>query len=240
MQQQSIPSSAGSATQPYPSSSHSQQPPRHPEEGTKTLSHSALQTHTGSQEKDVVPVLPPDGSTAFDMCNPVVQAAQEAEELTNSTIAKMHPNKFSAFVDIAYDEDLEFEAVDVLGKDAKLKLSTKCTLPYLVLQINDLDKFCSIELTLVDTKRRIRRITMSNKQTTTRVQDDACSMPLVLVKGWNYVNLDLPDISKHAFGVDHKYCKSVIIHGSLRVGRVYFQKEVFDDSQLPEFLRVAH
>lgn len=170
----------------------------------------------------------------------LVYPIPDAEGKANGRTAKLHPDQGQTLVDIVYDEELEFEAVDILGKNACLNLRVKCSLPYLVLQVNDLDKFCSVDLTVVDMHRRVRKVSLTNRQTMTRVQDDSCSMPLVMVKGWNYVNLDLPDISRRAFGVDHKYCKCISIHGSLRVGKVYFQREVFDDSQLPEFLRVAH
>ena len=141
-------------------------------------------------------------------------------------------------VHIVQDADLGTETVDLLGEGVSLDIAVKCSLPYLVLQVRDLDRFTSITLTLVDTDKRIRRYTVGNKQTIARVKGDAASAPLMLVPGWNLVLLDLPSIMQEAFGASLLYCKKISVHSSVRVGRIFFQDALYEDAELPAFLRV--
>lgn len=136
------------------------------------------------------------------------------------------------------DPELGFETVDLLGEGVRLAVAVKCSLPFLVLQLRDVDHFTSVQLTLVDSGKRIRRYTVSNKQTMIRVKGDNASAPLMLVPGWNYLLLDLPSIMSQAFGAQFAYCKEIAINSSVRVGRVFFQDDTYEDAQLPEFLRV--
>jgi hypothetical protein len=135
------------------------------------------------------------------------------------------------------DPELCTETVDLLGQGVQLIIAVKCGLPYLTLQLRDMDKFTSVQLTLVDTKKRIRRYTIGNRQTMVRVKGDSATAPLLLVPGWNYVPLHLPTIMKAAFGADYLYCKEIVVASSVRVGRIFFQDAMYEDAQLPSFLR---
>lgn len=119
----------------------------------------------------------------------------------------------------------------------QLVIAVKCSLPYLVLQLRDMDRFTSVQLTLVDTNKRVRRYTIGNKQTMVRVKGDSATAPLLLVPGWNYIPLHLPSVMQAAFGADFAYCKEIVITSTVRVGRIFFQDEMYEDAQLPSFLR---
>ena len=124
-----------------------------------------------------------------------------------------------------------------MGAGVQLVIAVKCSLPYLVLQLRDMDRFTSVQLTLVDTNKRVRRYTVGNKQTMVRVKGDSATAPLLLVPGWNYIPLHLPAIMQEAFGAEFAYCKEIVVTSTVRVGRIFFQDSMYEDAQLPSFLR---
>lgn len=139
---------------------------------------------------------------------------------------------------VVKDEETKCEAIELYGRLAEMSIPCRCDLPYLVMQVKDVDRFMSFEVTVVDHEKRIRKLVASNKQSMARVKAYECSMPLTLKKGWNYVCLDLPDLTQRAFGTQYQRTKNVTLRANCRVLRVYFQDRRYEDVELPAFLRV--
>jgi hypothetical protein len=142
-------------------------------------------------------------------------------------------------VEIIHDSELQASAVELLGPQARLVIPCKIELPYLVLQLKDLGKFVSFEVTVVDDSRRIRHLNFSNRVSATKIAADTCTMPLLLDENhWNYVCIDLADMAATAFGANFKYCKEVTVTSNCILGRLFFQDKQYEDAELPAFLRV--
>lgn len=142
-------------------------------------------------------------------------------------------------VEIVTDPLLEQPVVELLGPQARLVIPCRADLPYLVLQLKDLNKFTSVEVAVVDDTKRVRRLKLSNRVSAARVDANTVTMPLLLEDGvWNYVCLDLPTLSSAAFGATFRYCKEVVVTSNVAVARVFFQDKRYEDAELPPFLRV--
>lgn len=143
-------------------------------------------------------------------------------------------------VTVLKDEELGKEVVELYGPQARVEIPCRCDLPYLVLQLKDMSKFLSFELVVVDHEKRVRRFTISNKQSTARVMAQACSLPLTVKDGtWNYINLDLADLTQRAFGTMYQRTKLVAINSNCRLARLFFQDKCYEDVELPRWLRVV-
>ena len=216
----------------------------------------------------IMAVMPPTAKTALEDFQPVVQASEGAwvapawwivrRRNARSVNYRATPRLAEACfyrdtqhsshkagaaatapeVEIVQDAELGREVVELVGAQVELRIAVKCPLPYLVLHVKDVDRFTGLTLTLVDTTKRIRRYSASNKQTVIRAKGDAASAPLLLVPGWNLVVLDLPSIMQQAFGAEFAYCKEVCLQSTMRVARVFFQDALYEDEELPPFLRV--
>ena len=84
----------------------------------------------------------------------------------------------------------------------------------------------------------MRTITISNRRTTIHIHGNQCAVPMELGLGWQYVNIDLNDIMMRCFGTSVEYVSAIIIHGSTRVGKIYFQDKNYSDAELPKLLRI--
>lgn len=126
-----------------------------------------------------------------------------------------------------------------MGPEIALNFSCRCGLPFLVLHLRDIGKFVVVDVDVVDRAHKVRRIRLTNRQSVARIAADKASIPLVLVRGWNYVCLDLVDLADKAFGVEYAFCSAIAIHSDVRVGAVFFEDRQYEDRQLPECLRVV-
>lgn len=142
-------------------------------------------------------------------------------------------------VHVLKDAEVKREVVEVFGPKARLEIPCRCDLPYLVLHVKDMSKFFSFEFLVVDHEKKVRRFTASNKQSIARVQAQSAALPLTLKAGWNYVCIDLADMCYRAFGTMYQRCKEVSINSNTRIMRVFFQDRVYEDVELPAFLRVV-
>lgn len=132
------------------------------------------------------------------------------------------------------------QVIELFGPKARLDIPCRCELPYLCLQLRDMNRFLSFEFHVVDHERRVRRFLISNRQSTARVQAQAASLPMELKKGtWNYINVDLADLTQRAFGTMYQRCKLVAVNSTCRILRIFFQDRAYEDVELPHFLRVV-
>eukprot|EP01095_Lingulamoeba_sp_RSL-Kostka_P002149 TRINITY_DN1303_c0_g2_i1.p1 TRINITY_DN1303_c0_g2~~TRINITY_DN1303_c0_g2_i1.p1 ORF type:complete len:218 (+),score=54.37 TRINITY_DN1303_c0_g2_i1:73-726(+) len=114
------------------------------------------------------------------------------------------------------------------------------TLQYLTIIVKDMDDFFSFEIEILDDKKEIKFIRVSNFQEETRVKDEICCLPLRLEeeKGWNNITLDLNNISKRAFGTAYSETRRVTVHANCRLRRIYFSQQLFSEDELPPELKL--
>ena len=79
--------------------------------------------------------------------------------------------------------------------DPKKTLGIK--LPYLVMIVKNMKKYFTFEVQVLDDKNVRRRFRASNYQSTTRVKPFICTMPMRLDEGWNQIQFNLADFTRH-------------------------------------------
>lgn len=142
-------------------------------------------------------------------------------------------------------EDLELNAeepqmvIELLGKESKIRVYTDCPRPYLVLHFKTLRRFMFIDIICYDDQGIERILQLSNKTAFVTVDKNFVTMPFQTnPDGWQYAMFDLEDLLANAFGVSYGRCHSVLISGSIRISKLFFQSKKYADIELPSFLRV--
>eukprot|EP00382_Lankesteria_abbotti_P002700 CAMPEP_0113848152 /NCGR_PEP_ID=MMETSP0372-20130328/2299_1 /TAXON_ID=340204 /ORGANISM="Lankesteria abbotti" /LENGTH=247 /DNA_ID=CAMNT_0000817565 /DNA_START=100 /DNA_END=843 /DNA_ORIENTATION=+ /assembly_acc=CAM_ASM_000359 len=140
------------------------------------------------------------------------------------------------------DEDIQSGVIEVGGSnvsttyiscpgDPKRTLGIK--LPFLVLVVKNLKKYFSFEVQVLDDKGIRRRFRASNYQSTTRVKQFICTMPMRLDEGWNHIQLNLADFTRRAYGTKYVETLRVQIHANCRIRRIFFAEKTHAESELP-------
>lgn len=111
-------------------------------------------------------------------------------------------------------------------------------LPFLVFVLKNLNRYCSIEVQVLDDKSVRRRFRASSFQGVTRARPPICTMPLRLEQGWNTVQLNLPDLVRRVYGTNYVETLRVTVHASCRLRRVYFAEKLCGDDELPTEFRL--
>ncbi len=183
----------------------------------------------------IVALLPSSADTRVSDQRPVARAIEEARFYTEESGGSGEAREASVFV----DKEVGVEVCELVGKDVMLTFGCRCSLPFLVLHLRDVGRWCSIDLEVVDETKRVRTITATNKVSVARISADKAVLPLVLIGGrWNRVCLDLEDICSKAFGQKLAWTRLLRVGASLRVARIYFADAHYEDRALPPFLRV--
>lgn len=81
------------------------------------------------------------------------------------------------------------------------------TLAYL--QVKNLKRYFTFEVTILDDKNVRRRFRASNYQSATRVKPFICTMPMRLDEGWNQIQFNLAEFTRRAYG--ERQCRAVPI-----------------------------
>ena len=79
---------------------------------------------------------------------------------------------------------------------------------------------------------------MSNRRSIVKVEGHLCELPVVLGKGWQYVAVDLADVTRKAFGAEYYAAIQVRVAASCKLFRLYFAGREYSDIELPAHLRV--
>jgi hypothetical protein len=181
----------------------------------------------------LVAVLPPNAHTEYGDFPPVVRAIDDARQQREH---KTKPD-VTAGVHVVPDREVHDDVLEVLGKDIQIVIPCRVSLHLLVLHIKDIGKFFDIEISIVDSKAKLRHILLTNRITTVRVSEDSCALPLTAVNGWNHLPINLSKIVHASFSTTYVECTGIVLHASMRVSHVYFEDREYNDSQLPGFLR---
>jgi hypothetical protein len=190
-------------------------------------------------------LLPPGPTQSLYDYAPCARAAEEADFRRES--AGCARAQVMADAVIVPDEECGLRSalvLELMSNGPRVALAIPChsALPYLVLHLRDVGRFCSIELELEDSQGRARRVHAGNKQASVRLAGDcaALSVPLELVAGWNHVRLDLASLVAVGFGAAYACTRSVTVVASCRVARIWLESRPLEDSELPPWLGTLH
>lgn len=119
-----------------------------------------------------------------------------------------------------------------------------------------LDKYTAFEVEIEDNTSITRTIRCSSAQSLSRVvihpslarcfalmmsswqvKSSIATMPLRLVKGWNYVVVDLADLTHRLFGSEYRQAIRVRVFANCRVRRIFFHDVLLQEHELPIQLR---
>jgi hypothetical protein len=138
------------------------------------------------------------------------------------------------------DTELGIDVIEIIGEESRILFPTTSSMPFLVIHIKNMVRFLSFEVIFKDTKNINRQITFSNKRSTAVIDGDVANLPLEIGEGWQYINLNIADMSSRCFGTEPRSVKEICINGSCRVAKIFFQEECYADVELPPFLRVVN
>lgn len=165
----------------------------------------------------------------------VLQAQEECQTLLNGND-----------VSVVEDHDVKEDTVQILGTEAELVFPTRNIFRYLVMFVKHLDEFLEFNVEIVDDKQTYRQFKVTNARSLARVEMTSCQLPLALGNtdskksstqaAWRYVCLDLQTFTSQAFGTKHVTTTQIRIGGNCRLLRLFFQDELYEDSDLPEHL----
>lgn len=99
--------------------------------------------------------------------------------------------------------------------------------------VKNLHKFFSFEVQILDDQNQLRRFRSSNYQSQTRVSTFVTSMPLCLNSGWNQIQLNLADFTRHAYGTNYMETVRITINANCRLRNVYFSDRLYSDEEKP-------
>jgi len=172
----------------------------------------------------------------------IAEAEFYAEEGAAEAAAGKRKNASEDVVEasVVTDGELVADALELMARDGKVSVSfqCECSLPFLVLQLKDIGRFCSIEVTAESRGGEEHTLVYSSRATLARVGRTKATMPLMLSSGWNYLCLDVEDALHLAFGASLAVTTCVTVRSSCRLARVFFQDKRYEDRELPDFLRV--
>ncbi|KAJ0396210.1 hypothetical protein ATCC90586_003918 [Pythium insidiosum] len=141
-------------------------------------------------------------------------------------------------VSVLEDEDVQEDVVEVQGNAVELVFPCRNIFRYLVLFIKNMEHFVELQVEVLDDQQKYRHIRLTNARSLAKVEPKTCQLPLVMGSrpGWRYLCMDLQDLTHRAFGSQHVTTTQLRIAGRLRLLRVFFQDELYADSDLPSYL----
>ena len=108
-----------------------------------------------------------------------------------------------------------------------------------VMHANCGGRFFSMKISAVDSTGKERVLVISNKKTSVTVTGNECTVPLKVGNGWQRLCINLDDMLTRAFGSRLQLISKVVVYGSCRISKLYYQNKDYADAQLPSYLRVG-
>jgi len=140
-------------------------------------------------------------------------------------------------VDIVEDQEILRDVFEI-GDNSGISFPMNTTTPMLALHLKSVGKFIEIVVKVTDNEGINRKITMSNNRSVIAADKKYAKLPLQIGEGWQYMCVDLADITKRCFGANHVVTYEVQLRGPSRLSKLYFQSRMFADIELPPYLRV--
>ncbi|KRX25119.1 ADP-ribosylation factor 1-like 2, partial [Trichinella nelsoni] len=97
----------------------------------------------------------------------------------------------------------------VCPADANVNLGIK--LPFLVLLVKNLGKDFSLEVETIDASKAVRRFRWSTFQEKPRQATIICTMPMRLSTGWNFLQINLADISRKLYSQPYRETRRIML-----------------------------
>ncbi|XP_037951877.1 cilia- and flagella-associated protein 20-like [Teleopsis dalmanni] len=108
------------------------------------------------------------------------------------------------------------------------------SLPILVLVIKNVNEPVSFEIQVVDGTGIRRRFRLGTGFTEMNLKPYTCALPLKLQPGWNYLQINLPDILWKSYGTAYSETSRVMIHPNCLLQRIYFCDRICAPEQMPK------
>ena len=141
-------------------------------------------------------------------------------------------------VNVVDDVETKMTSIEVNGDDSYIEFPVQSSDQFVALQLKNLDRFTKLVLRVHDNSGKNRTFIMSNRRTTVHLQNNTCQLPLEVGLGWQYLNIDLPSITAKCFGTEFVHITNIMVYGSTRIGKIYFQDREYADLELPLFMRL--
>ncbi|KRY40019.1 ADP-ribosylation factor 1-like 2 [Trichinella spiralis] len=118
------------------------------------------------------------------------------------------------------DDEVESVVLEIAGldirstyivcpADANVNLGIK--LPFLVLLVKNLGKDFSLEVETIDASKAVRRFRWSTFQEKPRQATIICTMPMRLSTGWNFLQINLADISRKLYSQPYRETRRIML-----------------------------
>lgn len=202
---------------------------------------SASRGHTASgsltfmsEAPDITALFPKDAYSDWILtCPEVLEAREDCKARRDGGIP-------SGDVTIVDDAELQGQAVaELSGPRAALSFQTRAAVqPLLVAYAKCVDKFFSMDVNVVDGDDNYYTFNFSNRRSIVKIEGHLAEIPLVLSSGWQYVAVDLAEMTAKAFGVQYFSTIQVRVNASCRLFRLYFAGREYADIELPPHLRI--
>ncbi|KRZ78209.1 ADP-ribosylation factor 1-like 2 [Trichinella papuae] len=145
------------------------------------------------------------------------------------------------------DDEIESVVLEIAGldirstyivcpADASVNLGIK--LPLLVLLVKNLGKDFSLEVETIDASKAVRRFRWSTFQEKPRQTTIICTMPMRLSIGWNFLQINLADISRKLYNQPYRETRRIMIHPNCRIRRIFFADRIYAEDDLPREFRL--
>ncbi|KRZ17102.1 ADP-ribosylation factor 1-like 2 [Trichinella zimbabwensis] len=145
------------------------------------------------------------------------------------------------------DDEIESVVLEIAGldirstyivcpADASVNLGIK--LPLLVLLVKNLGKDFSLEVETIDASKAVRRFRWSTFQEKPRQTTIICTMPMRLSIGWNFLQINLADISRKLYSQPYRETRRIMIHPNCRIRRIFFADRIYAEDDLPREFRL--
>ena len=144
-------------------------------------------------------------------------------------------------VQIVRDNETHENCLLINSGSLSIDVPTASSRRYLAIYLKNLKRFTELQLEVYDSNGAVKTITFGNHQSVIRIQPNAgeCRLPMTLKPSWNYLNIDLQDITEKAFGVGFHHCHSISISAHCAVWKIYFQDRPHAESELPKSLQIS-
>ena len=191
-------------------------------------------TQLSSEALDITALFPKDAySDGIENCQEILEAREDCK-------ARRDGGFVTGEVTIVDDKELQNQIVaELTGPGAALTFQTRAGVqPLLVMYAKCLDKFFSLDVNVVDGEDNYYTFIFSNRRSIVKIEGHLCEVPMVLGSGWQYICVDLQDLTTKAFGVSYFSTIQVRVNSSCRLFRLYFAGREYADIELPPYLRL--
>uniref|UniRef100_A0A5S6QE63 DUF667 domain-containing protein n=1 Tax=Trichuris muris TaxID=70415 RepID=A0A5S6QE63_TRIMR len=111
-------------------------------------------------------------------------------------------------------------------------------LPLVAFLVKNLNRDFSFEVELVDVKGDKHWLRANSFQKKSRESQLICTMPLRMEEGWNYVQMDVSDLTKRAFGRRFAELLRIQVHANCRLRRIFCADRIYSEDELPPEFRL--